>query len=159
MSELISSDGKTNWLLSLSLKRPVLVMLILYILACLIKILDSFVLRLDELLGEAILTKALGFVLVACMSGLVAENCVILVSIPATWQNPCLSRQWVLSSSIFWRMECRWSCCGQLEKRPALYYHQSIQKQACREGLCLRFGCWWQTWSIPRWKRGSSEGQ
>lgn len=65
MSELISSEGKTNWLLSLSLRRPVLVMLILYILACLIKILDSFVLRLDELLGEAILTKALGFVLVA----------------------------------------------------------------------------------------------
>jgi membrane protease YdiL (CAAX protease family) len=40
-------------------------MLILFILACLFKILDSFVFRLDELLGEAILTKSLGFVLVA----------------------------------------------------------------------------------------------
>jgi len=53
----------SNWLLSLSLQRPGLVMLVLFILACLIKILDSFVLRLDELLGEAILTKGLGLLL------------------------------------------------------------------------------------------------
>ena len=39
-------------------------MLVLFILVCLFKILDSFVLRLDELLGEAILTKSLGFLLI-----------------------------------------------------------------------------------------------
>ena len=50
-------------LLSVSLQRPGLVMLILFILASLIKIIDSFVLRLDELLGEAILTKGLGLLL------------------------------------------------------------------------------------------------
>ena len=65
MSDVNSKEGKTNWLLSYSLNHPVLVMLILFILACLIKFLDSFVLRLDELLGEAILTKGFGLVLVA----------------------------------------------------------------------------------------------
>ncbi|MFC1922093.1 lysostaphin resistance A-like protein [Chloroflexota bacterium] len=65
MSDIISNESNTNWLFSLSLKRPVLVMLILFILACLLKILDSFIFRLDELVGEAIFTKALGFVLVA----------------------------------------------------------------------------------------------
>lgn len=65
MSDLVSNESKSNWLLSLSLKRPVLVMLILFFLACVIKFIDSFVLRLDELIGEAILTKTLGFLLVA----------------------------------------------------------------------------------------------
>ncbi len=65
MSAVNSNKSSTNWLLSASLKHPVLVMLILFIIACLFKILDSFVFRLDELLGEAILTKALGFLLVA----------------------------------------------------------------------------------------------
>lgn len=40
-------------------------MLCLYIIAWIIKIFDTFVFRLDELIGEAILTKALGFLLVA----------------------------------------------------------------------------------------------
>jgi len=57
------SEKDSSWLLSASLRRPGLVMLVLFVLACLIKILDSFVLRLDERLGEAILTKGLGFVL------------------------------------------------------------------------------------------------
>jgi len=65
MSDINYQERKTNWLLALSLERPVLVMLVLFILACLIKILDVFILRLDEQLGEAILTKGLGFVLVA----------------------------------------------------------------------------------------------
>lgn len=64
MSKSIAPESKSNWLLSLSLKRPVLIMLILFILACFFKILDSFVFRLDEILGEAILTKALGFLLI-----------------------------------------------------------------------------------------------
>lgn len=63
MESANSSETRPNWLLSLSLRRPGLVMLVLFILASLIKILDSFVLRLDELLGEAILTKGLGFLL------------------------------------------------------------------------------------------------
>jgi membrane protease YdiL (CAAX protease family) len=39
-------------------------MLALFLVAVLIKILDTFILRLDEALGEAILTKGLGFALV-----------------------------------------------------------------------------------------------
>jgi membrane protease YdiL (CAAX protease family) len=65
MQNTDSPETHPNWLYSLSLRRPGLVMLVLFILACVIKILDSFVLRLDELLGEAILTKGLGFVLLA----------------------------------------------------------------------------------------------
>lgn len=53
-----------NRLLAISLDRPVLVLLILFFLAVLIKILDTFIFRLDELLGESILTKGLGLVLV-----------------------------------------------------------------------------------------------
>ena len=64
MSDVISQEGSTNNLLSLSLKRPFWMMILLFILACLFKVLDSFILRLDERLGEAILTKALGFALV-----------------------------------------------------------------------------------------------
>jgi membrane protease YdiL (CAAX protease family) len=63
MENTNSSGTHPNWLLSASLRRPGLVMLVLFILASLIKVLDSFVLRLDELLGEAILTKGLGFLL------------------------------------------------------------------------------------------------
>ena len=63
MEKASVSQNKSSWLLSFSLQRPGLVMLDLFILACLIKILDSFVFRLDERLGEAILTKGLGFVL------------------------------------------------------------------------------------------------
>jgi len=65
MSDKRSTSSKPNWLLAYSLNRPVLVTLVLFILACVIKYFDSFVFRLDELIGEAILTKSLGFILVA----------------------------------------------------------------------------------------------
>lgn len=65
MSVIQFNSRKPNWLLGISLDRPVLIMLSLYIIAWVIKIFDTFVFRLDELIGEAILTKALGFILVA----------------------------------------------------------------------------------------------
>ena len=65
MSDIRFNTSNSNWLLAFSVKRPVVVMLILFILACIIKFFDSFVFRLDELIGEAILTKLLGFILVA----------------------------------------------------------------------------------------------
>ena len=65
MSDIDTSVRDSNRLLTYSLKRPVLVSFALYILAWVIKYLDTFIFRLDELIGEAILTKSLGFILVA----------------------------------------------------------------------------------------------
>ena len=59
-----NTDRHPNPLLQFSLRSPFLLITILFIAACLFKILDNFVLRLDELLGEAILTKGLGLLLV-----------------------------------------------------------------------------------------------
>lgn len=64
MSDAQVHPSKQNWLLGLSLDRSLLVMLSLYIIAWIVKIVDTFVFRLDEIIGEAILTKALGFLLV-----------------------------------------------------------------------------------------------
>jgi membrane protease YdiL (CAAX protease family) len=64
MSDKKSASSSSNQLLAYSLKHPVLVALILFILACLFKYFDSFVFRLDERIGEAIMTKSLGFLLV-----------------------------------------------------------------------------------------------
>jgi len=58
------SSGEPTRILTYSLNRPVTVSLALYILVWLIKYVDTFALRLDEKIGEAILTKALGFILV-----------------------------------------------------------------------------------------------
>ncbi|MEJ2600629.1 MAG: type II CAAX endopeptidase family protein [Anaerolineales bacterium] len=49
---------------SFSLARPILTCIILFLIALLFKWIDTFVLRWDELLGELILTKSLGFALV-----------------------------------------------------------------------------------------------
>jgi membrane protease YdiL (CAAX protease family) len=65
VSDTEFNASNSNRLLRFSVGRPVLVMFILFIVACIIKFFDSFVFRLDELIGEAILTKALGFILVA----------------------------------------------------------------------------------------------
>jgi membrane protease YdiL (CAAX protease family) len=65
MSDTSVDSHSPNWLLGLSIDRPFLVMLVLYLIAWIIKIFDTFIFRLDELIGEAILTKALGFILVA----------------------------------------------------------------------------------------------
>jgi membrane protease YdiL (CAAX protease family) len=65
MAEMQFNSAKQNKLMGISVDRPVLVMLSLYIIAWIIKVFDTFVFRLDELIGEAILTKALGFLLVA----------------------------------------------------------------------------------------------
>jgi membrane protease YdiL (CAAX protease family) len=65
MSDTTIDSNSPHRLLRLSLDRPVLIMLSLYLIAWIIKIFDTFVFRLDELIGEAILTKALGFILVA----------------------------------------------------------------------------------------------
>jgi len=46
------------------LRHPILIPLILFIIAAILKVLDVFVFRLDELLGEIILSKSLGFILV-----------------------------------------------------------------------------------------------
>ena len=47
-----------------SLQHTILIPFILFIIAMIFKILDVFVFRLDELLGEIILSKSIGFVLV-----------------------------------------------------------------------------------------------
>jgi membrane protease YdiL (CAAX protease family) len=49
---------------SFSLARPILTCIILFLTAVFIRWIDSFILRWDELLGELILTKSLGFALV-----------------------------------------------------------------------------------------------
>lgn len=64
MSDAQVHPSKQNWLMGLSLDRSLIVMLSLYIIAWIVKIVDTFVFRLDEIIGEAILTKALGFLLV-----------------------------------------------------------------------------------------------
>jgi membrane protease YdiL (CAAX protease family) len=51
-------------LLHISLKRPILTCLVLLVIAFIFKWVDTFVLRLDERLGEIILCKTLGFVMV-----------------------------------------------------------------------------------------------
>ncbi len=58
-------NSTPNRLLSFSFARPVLVMLVLFLLVALLKILDTFVLPLADMVGELILTKALGFLLLA----------------------------------------------------------------------------------------------
>jgi membrane protease YdiL (CAAX protease family) len=58
-----ASGGRTA-VQRFSLARPILTCVILFVLAQFFRGIDSFLLRLDELLGEAILTKSLGFLLV-----------------------------------------------------------------------------------------------
>jgi len=58
------TDSATSWLQELSLQKPVLTSLVLLAIAFFFKWVDTFVLRLDERLGEIILCKTLGFVLV-----------------------------------------------------------------------------------------------
>jgi membrane protease YdiL (CAAX protease family) len=61
MSEKASAPAN---LLRISLERPILTSLVLLAIAFVFKWVDTFVLRLDERLGEIILCKTLGFVLV-----------------------------------------------------------------------------------------------
>lgn len=56
--------GKQNSFMKKTIAHPLLAALVLYLIAWIIKIFDTFIFRLDELIGEAILTKALGFLLV-----------------------------------------------------------------------------------------------
>ena len=62
MSSPSSTTAKP--VLRLSLQSPVLTGLVLLVIAFLFKWLDTFVLRLDERLGEIILCKTLGFIMV-----------------------------------------------------------------------------------------------
>jgi membrane protease YdiL (CAAX protease family) len=60
MNRLPLAQNRYEW----SLRHTILIPLILFIIAALLKILDVFVFHLDELLGEIILSKSLGFILV-----------------------------------------------------------------------------------------------
>ena len=64
MSNIKPNSSEPNKVLAYSIKHPVFVSLVLYILAWFFKYLDTFALRLDEKVGEAILTKSLGLILV-----------------------------------------------------------------------------------------------
>lgn len=55
---------ENNWFNRQSTNHPVLVCFILLIIALIFRIIDIFVLRLDDRLGEIILSKSLGFILV-----------------------------------------------------------------------------------------------
>jgi membrane protease YdiL (CAAX protease family) len=57
-----------------SIRHHILIPFILFIIAAIIKILDVFVFRLDELLGEIILTKSLGFILILAYLWLVGKS-------------------------------------------------------------------------------------
>jgi membrane protease YdiL (CAAX protease family) len=59
-----STDSTTSWLQKLSSEKPILTSLALLAIVFFFKWVDTFVLRLDERLGEIILCKTLGFVLV-----------------------------------------------------------------------------------------------
>jgi hypothetical protein len=59
------TQGAPTNLMRFSLSRPVLAMLVLYVIAYLVKLLDTLVLPVNELVGEAIITKVVGFLLVA----------------------------------------------------------------------------------------------
>jgi len=61
---LYTKNSLSGRLQRVSLERPVLTALVLMAIALFFKWIDSFVLRLDERLGEIILSKSLGFVLV-----------------------------------------------------------------------------------------------
>ncbi len=60
----VKPSTTTNSVLHFSLEKPILTSLVLLVIAFFFKWVDTFVLRLDERLGEIILCKALGFVLV-----------------------------------------------------------------------------------------------
>ena len=60
----VKSSVTANSVLRISLEKPILTSLVLLVIAFILKWVDTFVLRLDERLGEIILCKTLGFVLV-----------------------------------------------------------------------------------------------
>jgi membrane protease YdiL (CAAX protease family) len=60
----VKPAATTNSVLRISLEKPILTSLVLLAIAFIFKWVDTFVLRLDERLGEIILCKTLGFVLV-----------------------------------------------------------------------------------------------
>lgn len=60
----MSSPAPERTRLERPARRPVLVVLALFGLALLLRVVDIYVLRLDEVLGEIVLSKALGFALV-----------------------------------------------------------------------------------------------
>lgn len=64
MADLSYPQREPNRLLASSLAHPVLMMLALFLIASLLKLLDTFVLPLNEMVGELIFTKLLGFGLV-----------------------------------------------------------------------------------------------
>ena len=55
---------ENNWFNRQSLNHPVLVCFFLLIIALIFRIIDIFILRLDDRLGEIILSKSLGFILI-----------------------------------------------------------------------------------------------
>jgi len=59
-----TKNPSTDRLQKISLEKPILTALTLMIIALFFKWIDTFVLRLDERLGEIILSKSLGFILV-----------------------------------------------------------------------------------------------
>lgn len=64
MADITHSKSTSEKYLALSLERPVAVMLALYVLCWLVKIVDTFFLPVNELVGELIITKAIGFLIV-----------------------------------------------------------------------------------------------
>jgi membrane protease YdiL (CAAX protease family) len=60
MNGALRAQNRYEW----SLRHHILIPFILFIIAAILKVLDVFVFRLDELLGEIILSKSLGFLLV-----------------------------------------------------------------------------------------------
>lgn len=63
-SILTGKNSMGDSIQKLAMARPILVCVVLFIIATFFRWIDSFILRLDERIGELILTKSLGFALV-----------------------------------------------------------------------------------------------
>lgn len=65
---------ESSWFNRQSINHPVLACSILFVIALIFRLIDIFVLRLDERLGEIILSKSLGFILVVVYLYLAGKN-------------------------------------------------------------------------------------
>jgi membrane protease YdiL (CAAX protease family) len=69
-----NESGRAQKWYEWSLRHTILIPIILFIIAAVFKILDVFVFRLDEVLGEIIVSKSLGFILVVAYLWFVGKS-------------------------------------------------------------------------------------
>ena len=144
-----------NFIKRNTFQRPILTGIILMLVALIFRLIDIFILRLDERLGEIVLSKTLGFLLVLLFLWRIGRKSGAIGFHGRRLGESLLLGVVITVLPFIVAYTIEWIVLGQMGQGPRLLF-AAIDPKASQAGYCLPCGWCLAISSTPSWKKDSS---